>query len=236
MDSPSPPRFRSLPYLIAAAVFLGTALYGVTVYDSLPNPYPTHSDFNGPDAWGDKNVWNVFGPLLIGVGVVGMLAFLAKVTESSLKQQGWGETASAQRSRVGAELTLQLLAVASVGVACLICALSVLTWQDVHGTPIAIVGGGFVVVTFAMIGRILWLMLKRDPGLDAPGTTQALDDDPSKWTWGIIYNNPDDERVMVPKRYGVGTTINYARPAGKVFYFGTLIAVLAAIFGPIMFG
>ena len=44
------------------------------------------------------------------------------------------------------------------------------------------------------------------------------------WKNGI-YNNPDDPRVWVPKRYGVGYTLNTGSRKGKRFFVGTLIAV-----------
>jgi Family of unknown function (DUF5808)/Bacterial PH domain len=49
-------------------------------------------------------------------------------------------------------------------------------------------------------------------------------DDEQHWKNGI-YNNPDDPRVWVPKRYGVGYTLNTGSRKGKRFFVGTLIAV-----------
>ena len=36
--------------------------------------------------------------------------------------------------------------------------------------------------------------------------------DPDNWRWGLIYHNPDDPRVVVPKRYSKlgGWTLNAA--------------------------
>jgi Family of unknown function (DUF5808)/Bacterial PH domain len=48
--------------------------------------------------------------------------------------------------------------------------------------------------------------------------------DEQHWKNGI-YNNPDDPRVWVPKRYGVGYTLNTGSRKGKRFFLGTLIAV-----------
>ena len=49
-------------------------------------------------------------------------------------------------------------------------------------------------------------------------------DDEQHWKNGI-YNNPDDPRVWVPKRYGVGYTLDTGSRKGKRFFIGTLIAV-----------
>lgn len=49
-------------------------------------------------------------------------------------------------------------------------------------------------------------------------TAQAFDgeDDDRYWLWGIVYYNKNDKRFMVSKRAGIGTTINMAKPAGKI--------------------
>jgi hypothetical protein len=59
--------------------------------------------------------------------------------------------------------------------------------------------------------------------MDESKPNQANDDE-QHWKNGI-YNNPDDPRVWVPKRYGVGYTLNTGSRKGKRFFFGTLIAV-----------
>ncbi len=57
-------------------------------------------------------------------------------------------------------------------------------------------------------------------------------DDDRYWSWGFFYNNPDDPAVFVPKRYGMGWTVNFGRPLGKVFLIGTLLLpLLLAILG-----
>lgn len=50
-------------------------------------------------------------------------------------------------------------------------------------------------------------------------TAEAFDgaDDDRYWLWGIIYHNKNDKRFMVSNRVGIGTTINMAKPAGKIF-------------------
>ena len=35
--------------------------------------------------------------------------------------------------------------------------------------------------------------------------------DPQGWKAGIIYYAPDDPATIVPKRYGIGATFNFAR-------------------------
>ena len=51
-------------------------------------------------------------------------------------------------------------------------------------------------------------------------------DDDDKWIFGAFYYNPDDRRLNVAKRMGVGGTINMGHPAGK---FITVVTALLLI-------
>ena len=44
---------------------------------------------------------------------------------------------------------------------------------------------------------------------------QGVDDD-DNWIFGLIYYNPKDRRLNVEKRNGMGATVNFAHPGGKV--------------------
>lgn len=63
-------------------------------------------------------------------------------------------------------------------------------------------------------------------------------DDDRYWYGGIFYNNPDDPDPFVPKRYGLGWTVNFGHPMGKLFLIAILlglalplvVAILGALF------
>lgn len=61
-------------------------------------------------------------------------------------------------------------------------------------------------------------------------TSVEIDDD-DNWILGQIYYNPDDKRLNITKRVGVGTTVNMAHPAGKIL---GVIAILMVIFTFVM--
>ncbi len=83
------------------------------------------------------------------------------------------------------------------------------------------VGVGSAVYGAAVLALCIWLIraqrvLNRfyQPQMDLP--IGSIEDDDC-WLGGLIYYNPDDRRVNVEKRVGVGFTINMATPVGKVF-------------------
>jgi uncharacterized membrane protein len=60
------------------------------------------------------------------------------------------------------------------------------------------------------------------------GQSVLIDDD-QYWQNGSTYYNPNDPSVMVPKRVGIGTTINMATRTGRRIQYGTIIVSLAII-------
>lgn len=49
------------------------------------------------------------------------------------------------------------------------------------------------------------------------------------WKWGMFYYNPDDHRLMVGKKVGVGTCINHGRARGKVLSGLSWVAIVAVL-------
>lgn len=66
--------------------------------------------------------------------------------------------------------------------------------------------------------------------LEADGRIIYSDDD-EYWANGFTYHNPHDRRVLVPKRIGMGETINTGTAAGKWIMGGTLALTAAVLIG-----
>ena len=60
-------------------------------------------------------------------------------------------------------------------------------------------------------------------------TSTVFRDDDRYWSGGIFYNNPDDPALFVPKRYGLGWTLNFGHPQSKLFLIGILLLLLLPI-------
>ncbi|MBR0026829.1 MAG: hypothetical protein IJP37_06695 [Clostridia bacterium] len=53
-----------------------------------------------------------------------------------------------------------------------------------------------------------------------------IPEEDAHWHLGMFYRNPKDRRTVVPHRVGMGTTVNLARPGGKVLMIIALAAIL----------
>lgn len=65
-------------------------------------------------------------------------------------------------------------------------------------------------------------------------TLKKWHQDPNNWKWGMFYYNPEDKRLLPPKRIAwMGWTVNFAnRNSTLLFIFIIAIVALVVIFNP----
>jgi len=54
------------------------------------------------------------------------------------------------------------------------------------------------------------------------------------WNAGVFYNNPDDPALFVPKRFGIGWTLNFGHPQGRFVLIGSLLVLLLLMILPLL--
>lgn len=182
------------------ALVLGAMAYLWSRFEELPARYPVHWGISGqPDRWVQKGAGAVLLPGLVGLAVVALLAFNA-----------W----QVEKSRRGSRKSAAWMVVLEWAVALLFVVMVLLP-------VLPPMGQGF---TLAMILVPTALVVAVAIGVSRE-TWQAPPAGPECWRWGVFYFNPDDPDVMVPKRTGLGYTMNFARPASWAI-LGALILIL----------
>ncbi|HET9111045.1 MAG TPA: DUF5808 domain-containing protein [Ktedonobacterales bacterium] len=97
------------------------------------------------------------------------------------------------------------------------------------------------VALLIVIALALFLPLRRSHAQPTSADQRRLTgpifrDDERYWFAGVFYYNPDDPDALVPKRFGIGWTINFAHPIGKILAALMIIMILlplaATIFAP----
>ena len=68
--------------------------------------------------------------------------------------------------------------------------------------------------------------------VDRHPTFAGFRDDDRYWYGGFLYNNPDDPAMFVPKRFGLGWTLNFGHPRAKLFLITMLVLVLVLVLVP----
>jgi uncharacterized membrane protein len=204
MRSAQRPSILSLWDLAAAAGYLALALFYRRVVPLLPDPVPTHFD-----ALGNANGWTPKGDLalvIFGLTLVPWLALLVVGAAASLVPP---------RAEGSPAVSIQPL-------------------RGLMGLGMAVLMGGCLVIPlWGMKGLVIgltvfFLCMAAGIALLARASAHCLAGTPHEghYRWGLFYYNPQDPRIWVEKRVGVGWTLNFARPAA----FWVLVLLLAPVF------
>jgi len=238
----TPPPAHHAPIVwpaLAAIVLAAATAVDVALYPGLPASIPVHFDLSGhADRWAAKSVWSVFGLLIIAAAVVVVLAALSVVAARYSARIQSDDTAeqSALRTQVQRGILTSLLSQLSFVIALGISAIELVqrlapsaSWAS-GVCAIGMVLVIMVVVIAAVVrGRArLQPANVRDPRTPRP---DAVDDD-AHWKGGLLYVNADDPALIVPRRFGLGWTVNLGRPAGialTILLFAAIAALVTTV-------
>jgi uncharacterized membrane protein len=204
MQSSDRPPFFSSWDLLALAAFTALGFFYVGILPGLPDPVPTHYNALGRvDGWTPKDQlhWIIFGlPVFIWFLLFAVGSLLSIAQKNSAK----AKVAMVQPMR----------GCLSVGFSILMATCLLIPR---HGLPALWTGVGFLIASL-LCAIVFSSKEMKELLAGAP--------DASFYRWGMFYVNPQDPRIWVDKRLGVGKTLNYAHPAA---YWITLLLILPAI-------
>jgi uncharacterized membrane protein len=171
--------------LVAAAVYLRLR------WESLPQRFPVHWGIDAqPNGWANRSWLGVYGPLLFGGTLDAFLLALAWII-SRLKRE--------TMMRYVTVRCLEFL-VYPVTLSFILLSLQPLVSTQVWAVPILIL--------ISIAGLICWSYIKIRSSCESD-QIPAFNSD-IYWRGGIIYWNPHDPAILVPKRVGIGYTFNFA--------------------------
>lgn len=98
-----------------------------------------------------------------------------------------------------------------------------------------LMGGLLIVLVLALFWHPQRSRAKESTRADRLPTSTTFRDDDRYWPGGFFYNNPDDPALFVPKRYGLGWTMNFGHPQAKLVMIGMLVVFLVLTLLPILF-
>jgi uncharacterized membrane protein len=205
--------YASLAALLPIAAL---ALYMHLHWNQIPARWPQNWDASGHvNGWGTRSFTGVYVPILLGAFTVlfmtGVSAFIALASGTQTRQR--------RRALVPLAALVWLIS----AVACVMGALPLR-----HNLSPAMIDGAFA---FYLLGTltVIIVLLRHGGMLNTSPTSEPYDGTPdAKWHGGLIYYNPTDAALIVPKRYGFGWTLNFARPAAWL-YMGCIIALLIGV-------
>ncbi|MBA2393495.1 MAG: hypothetical protein H0V70_12235 [Ktedonobacteraceae bacterium] len=99
-------------------------------------------------------------------------------------------------------------------------------------SEILLVCGVLIAIVLALFLPMPHLRTKANTPTDRPRTDVVFRDDDRYWSGGFLYNNPDDPAMFVPKRFGIGWTLNFGHPQARLFLITIVVLLLVIVLLP----
>jgi uncharacterized membrane protein len=226
-----PPPFPWLWLAPALIVTLATVVIGVLWYPSMPDTLAVHYGAKGvPNRLAAKSVGTAFSLVFVQIGVTALLVGIAVAIffRSRADIDPAHPVSSARWHRrymvLGAKALFGLAAMIDLGM----LGSSLLMWT---GTVTA--WAPFVVVLPILAGvAVAVVVLARNNRERADGEADSgltHRDDDKYWRGGMFYVNREDHTVLVPRRYGIGWTLNFGNPRVAMLLCGAAALIALAI-------
>jgi uncharacterized membrane protein len=232
-ETPRVSSYVSTPLELAHVSLIALSCSGFWLVRSrLPDRVPMHFDLQGNvNRWGSPDeLWMMLGLMLFNLLLLWGITFGVARERWALPSENAEAYVAAQRRRraliVRMVETLMLFVNASMAATWLGIAVGSLPG---HAGVIGIcVIASLVLTTLGVVGSLAGFIgpLVRVQGeIKRLGGSAVLGTHATGWRWGgIVYYAPADPALFVPKRFGIGQTLNFARPAAWI-----LLAVVLAL-------
>ena len=210
-------------------IILGTVCLGFVLYPSMPDMLPMHADFTGTvDSYTPKTFGSALGfPIALEVFMAACFIFshwmivhskhAVDPSEPVTSAFSYGVFARAQSIFL---FIIGLLISGGLGVLFILASAGRISLGQV----------GFTAEIFAVLTVVGILVLSAVYGQSGSRVFSELDhnenylsDEDRHWKLGVFYFNREDASIFLPKRFGVGWTMNFARPAVWVIIVGLII-------------
>ncbi|MDR2035092.1 MAG: DUF1648 domain-containing protein [Coriobacteriales bacterium] len=213
----SAPRALSLKWnLLYLPVIALTLLVGFLGYASIPEQVPVHMGFDGQVSTVEKSLSLILMPALIQAFLALCFFFCHWMIIRSKRSSNPNAPATSALAygMFAKAQTLYLLALGMI--LCVLMALMTFSFMGVVtlmqagislmvGALAAIVGALAIAVVYGQGGSRVFARMQESEAIPA--------DEDRFWKLGIFYVNREDPSLFLLERFGVGWTVNFARPA-----------------------
>lgn len=227
-----PHKFFIPPFFIT----IGLAVWLIFLYPALPETIPTHWGINGqPDAWSDKSLFSVFSlafTLLFTQFLMYGLSY--GIFNSAVQVKAQDSALSLQREHKMRNLSTEMMALMNLITTLFLGFISVQSfWSIVYDDMTLSMAYSMPLFIVLIFGSIYYYM-KRSKALNAQfkelDNLESSPGDDEHWKWGIFYYNKDNPDLFIEKKFGVGWTVNFARPGIWIFFVLAIVLPMLPMF------
>jgi len=203
------------------AILAATAIYLGIRWDEIPPRFPVHWGVSGAaNGWSSRTPLGVYGPLLFGAVVMAAVAISSYVA-LHYGRPGHGSTARSLAGDFAREMGVFLLSLEFflAVIFSFVGLLPLIGNRDPGVLPILIATVAMLVALIFAMSRLAkhYAHLHAADGASPEGGTA------DHWKFGVFYANRDDAALFVPKRFGIGYTLNFGHVAAWFIMALTLL-------------
>ncbi len=241
-EQPSMTSYLSAPLTVAqVVVILMAATLFLWLLPQLPAEVPMHWNAQGEvDRYGSpRELWFMLPMLLFDYGMVWIVAWSVSRERWALPEKNAEEYTALQRRRRATIVSFVQWIVfginVSVALMWLFLAIGSFPGQEwlIHW---GIIGSLVLMSIGIVVPFIVFLppMIRIQDQIRQLAGSDVLGTRPDGWrAGGMIYYAPDDPALFVPKKIGIGQTVNFGRPGAWIFIGAIIFLPLILTFGAI---
>lgn len=198
------------------------AWYASSHWDQIPDRFPIHFGFRGPDRWIARTPRAVYGLIVLS----GVFCVLMLMTRYGL--QHWSKRVAAGGAAAQAEARFRrVIAGLLIAVEYLMVTLA---WIAMFSTTRVATVFGIVMLVLTLFLVFALLRMGQGGSRGASGGPPGDRTPDACWKWGMFYINPKDPALFVEKRFGIGYTVNLGNRWSWMFLIVMLLPMVIALF------
>ena len=218
---PATPLTRAAVRVMVLTI-LGTAMFLVVQYPSLPSLLAVHFKVNGfPNGWQFRTMPRVLMPVFVQLALATTLGAIGVVLLSRRRAEG-GDTEPDAKAAAATTEAVMLIALIWVAFQAYAATALVGMWTSERA------GLGWWYVCLEVQGFLLTVIVavRAQARVGRPVPRPFV---PEHWRFGQLYANASDPALLVPARDGLRWTLNFGRPMATAL-LGVILAI--GILGP----
>lgn len=232
-DAPVP-RAVSLKWnLLYLPVIAVTLAIGAVGYAQMPDLIPQHMNFQGEvTEYMEKTPFTILVPALIVAFVAACMAFAHwSILRSKRPSNPSAPATSALAYGMFARAQSILLVAGGLALSLLgpVMELSFIGVIGLGQAGVFVVALALVIVVGSIVISLVYGQGGSRVFSRMAASERLLADDDEHWKLGVFYYNPDDASLFLPERFGIGWTMNWARPAVWAIMLAGLVLTVAFV-------
>lgn len=223
--------YSNLWFLISLFLTVGLIIYSIINYHLLPDQIPMQYSFSGEvTRSAEKSYLSILMVPAFQFFLIGVFIFSNSMIQLAKQQIDQSNPKlSLKRNSIFRKRWSLFLIITGNGIIALLTFVQIAMFHPVNKKLVVTIS---LIFNIAIIIYAIYLSFKLGQGgsrlyhVTGPGDTQINRDDDRYWKLGVFYFNKEDPAVFLEKRFGIGWTINMARPHGWII----LIIILGLAF------